>query len=228
MNCIIVDDDVFTRSLVESFVNRTDTLNLLASCSSAKEALKQIATQPVELIFLDIEMPAMNGIQFLDYFDRNGIQIIFITSSEKYAVKAIDLEVTDYLIKPIEEERFLKGVMRALKRKKMNGNQETGDLFVKVNSRMVRICMNNIQYIEALTNHVSIYVSSGERHVVLSTLKAMEARLPEDKFTRIHNSYIVNLDHIAALEDNGVIIGKKFLSVSRSHRKNLLSRLKTV
>jgi two-component system LytT family response regulator len=229
MNCIIVDDDKLVRSFMEMLVKRTPTLNLVGVCSSASEALKVLVKEQVELILLDIDMPGMSGIQLLNYFNRDQIQIIFITSSEEHAVKAFDLEATDYLVKPVSEERFLKAIMRTQKRKKSSEElQQSEDLFVKVNNRLVRIGMNNILYIEGLANHVSINTKDGKRHIVLSTLKSIESRLSQDKFMRIHNSHIVSIDKISAIEDNVVIIEKIALPVSRSHKKELLAKLKTV
>ncbi|MFI5150407.1 MAG: LytR/AlgR family response regulator transcription factor [Bacteroidia bacterium] len=227
MNCIIVDDDLLARMLMESLVKQTPSLNLVGVCTSASEALLCLAAQEVDLVFLDIEMPGISGIQMLKYFNRDQIQVIFVSSSEKHAVEAIDLEVTDYLVKPVEEKRFLKAVIRAWKKKNQTG-QPNQDLFVKSGSKLLRIGMDQILFMEGLANHISIYTADGKRHIVLSTLKAIESRLPAGRFMRIHNSYIVALDRISVVEENTILIDKKSLPVSRAHKKDLLTRLKTV
>jgi DNA-binding LytR/AlgR family response regulator len=227
MNCIIVDDDKMVRSSMELIVKQTSSLNLVGVCASATEALHCMTTETVDLVFLDIDMPGMSGIQMLNYFNREHTQIIFVTSSEKHAVKAIDLEVTDYLVKPVEEKRFLKAVIRAQK-KKNKGSLPPNDLFVKSGNRFIRINTGQILFIEGLANHISIYTADGKRTIVLSTLKAIETRLPTDRFMRIHNSYIASVDRSSAIEENAVIIEKSMLPVSRAHKKELLSRLKAL
>lgn len=212
---------------MEELVRQTPSLNLVGVCASATEALQCMTEAVVDLAFLDIEMPGMSGMQMLNYFNREQTQIVFVTSSEKHAVKAIDMEVTDYLLKPIDEKRFLKAILRVQKRKIKNA-PESADLFVKSGTRFNRIPTRDILYVEGLANHVSIYTADGKRHIVLSTLKAIEGRLPGDRFMRIHNSYIVSVDRISAMEENAVIVEKSFLPVSRAHKKDLMARLRAI
>jgi DNA-binding LytR/AlgR family response regulator len=229
MNCLIVDDEPMTRLLIETLVKSTDSLHLVKSCSSAKEALNVLLKERIDLIFLDVEMPGMTGIQMMESINNNETQVILITSKEEYAAKAFDKDVTDYIVKPITEERFLKAVLKAKKKFDSRVIFEDRDIFFKVkNSRMVKVNLKDILYIEALTNHVSIYAANHERLIIHSTLKAIENKLPAKNFLRIHNSYLVRIDKISALEGNCVVVNKKLLPVSRANWKVLTERLEMI
>jgi two-component system, LytTR family, response regulator len=229
MNCIIVDDEPMTRLLIETLVQSTGILRLIKKCASANEALNVILKEDVDLVFLDVEMPGMSGIQMMEHLRGNDVQVILVTSKEQYAAKAFDFDVTDYIVKPITEERFLKAVLKAKKKHAVLKGPDDRDIFFKVkNSRMVKVNTKDILYIEALTNHVSIYSSSSERLIIHSTLKAMENRLPANHFLRLHNSFVVRLDKISALEGNCVVVNKKLIPVSRANWKTLTDRLEMI
>lgn len=228
MNCLIIDDDEIARLSVQHCVERTDFLQLAGSCASVPEALKIIREKKIDLIFLDVEMPEMSGIDFMRTF-KEIPQIILITGKKEYAAEAFDYEVTDFLLKPVDYPRFLKAASKAqtIHSNMQVGSEEAEDvLFVKKEgSRLVRLISSDILYVEALADYVNIHTKEG-RHTLLATMKSIEAKLPSKDFIRIHRSFIVRLDKISEIEENSVVIEGKILPVSRSHKDDLFRRLK--
>jgi DNA-binding LytR/AlgR family response regulator len=227
MNCIIVDDEDMARTVLSRMVEKVPFLTLVKCCSSASQALQIMASEQIDLIFLDMEMPEMNGLEFLGLMKEGDAQVIVVTAKNKYATSALEFEVSDFLEKPFTEARFLKSISRVKKRYNALKKEEDRDLFVKVKSRLVKVNTEQILYIEAVGNHVSIYTTT-DRFIVLSTLKAIESTFPENKFMRIHNSFIIRVDKISAVEENRVVLDKKTVPVSRTHWKGLLNRLNTL
>jgi DNA-binding LytR/AlgR family response regulator len=229
MNCIIIDDDEMIRIDLEKKIAAKPMLNLVGTFSSALEAVETITNQKIDLIFLDIMMPEMTGIQFLKGLSANHPQIIFITSEKQFAAEAYEHEVTDYLLKPVSEERFLKAVFRAAEN--FNASVFSGNskkfIFVRVNGNLVKIELSEILYIEALADYIMIYAPYS-RYTVHLTMKAIEDSLSSNSFVRVHNSFIVNLDKISKVEDNMVLIDTKLIPVSRSRYKPLMSRLNLI
>ncbi|HLG03971.1 MAG TPA: LytTR family DNA-binding domain-containing protein [Bacteroidia bacterium] len=229
LECLIIDDDEIARRMVRHCVERTDFLHLAGSCASVPEALKIIREKKIDLIFLDVEMPEMSGIDFLRTF-KEIPQIILITGKKEYAAEAFDYDVTDFLLKPIDYGRFLKAVMKA---QNIHGNiqvkkEEDGEdaLFIKKEGgRLVRLAAKDIIWVEALADYVNLHTREA-RHTLLATMKSIEARLPSKDFIRIHRSYIVRLDQVKEIEENSVIVHGKVLPVSRSHKEDLYRRLK--
>jgi DNA-binding LytR/AlgR family response regulator len=228
MNCLIIDDDEIARRAVQHCVERTDFLHLEGSCASVPEALKIIREKKIDLIFLDVEMPEMSGIDFLRTF-KEIPQIILITGKKEYAADAFDYDVTDFILKPVDYPRFLKASMKAQSiNANMQVNHENGEdaLFIKKEgNRLVRLPAKEIIWIEALADYVNIHTKDA-RHTVLATMKSIEAKLPAKDFIRIHRSYIVRLDQVSEIEENAVNVAGKLLPVSRSHKDDLFSRLK--
>ncbi len=228
MDCLIIDDDEIARRTVQHCVERTDFLRLAGTCASVPEALKIIREKKIDLIFLDVEMPEMTGMDFLRTF-KEIPQIILITGKKEYAAEAFDYDVTDYLLKPIDYPRFLKAAMKAQSiHNSMQVNHEDGEdaLFIKKDgNRLVRLPATEILWIEALADYVNIHTKDA-RHTVLATMKSIEAKLPAKDFIRIHRSYIVRLDKVSEIEENSVIVGGKIIPVSRSHKDDLFRRLK--
>ena len=229
LNCIIVDDDEMIRIDLEKKITSKPFLNLIASCTSAITAAEILLKEKVDLVFLDIMMPEMTGMQFLRSLTANRPQIIFVTSESQFAAQAFEYEVTDFLVKPVSEERFLKAVMRAssLAQSSAPPPSNEGHLFVKVNSSLVKINISEILYIEAMADYVTIHTAE-HRYTVHSTTKTIQESLPANHFFRVHNSFIVNIDKISVIEDNMVVINKKLLPVSRSRVKPLMQRLNLI
>jgi DNA-binding LytR/AlgR family response regulator len=228
MNCIIIEDDKLSARIIQEFVGKTSDLNLLYTFHSAVDAINAVSSdEDIQLIFLDIELPLMTGIEFLESLQERP-QVIIISSKEKYAVEAFNYEVTDYLVKPITYARFYKAIERVRKRAQIkDGLDKMGkdEIFIKKNSTLVRLKYDDILWIEALENYV-IFNTFDEKYTIHFTMKAIEQKLPSDKFTRVHRSYIVNTSSIDVIEDNCVIVrihdGNKSIPIGKSYKDNLM------
>lgn len=235
MNCIIVDDDKLSIKIIEEFVERTDGLNLLGSFSSAVEAVNMLnssISEPVHLIFLDIEMPEMSGIEFLKALNVIP-QVIIYSSQEKYALESYEYDVTDYLLKPVQYGRFIKAVNRVRERfdKKENPVKQSTEIFIKNNSSLVRVKFDDILWIEALENYVVVNTFK-EKYTIHFTMKSIADKMPADRFMRIHRSFIVNFSKIKVIEDNSVVIktetGNKVIPIGKSYRDKLMDDINLI
>ena len=220
-----------SRRIIEEFVNRTDQLNLLSSYENAVDAINAFSTEEdIDLIFLDIEMPEMSGIDFLETL-TNPPQIIIISSKDKYALDAFNYDVTDYLLKPISYSRFFKAVNKANVRFKNKVDPKDDEIFIKKNSALVRLKYEDILWVEALENYV-IFNTFNEKYTIHFTMKAIEQKLPSNRFTRVHRSYIVNTSSINVIEDNSVIIkthdGSKSIPIGKSYKDKLMGDINLI
>lgn len=227
MNCIVIDDDALSRRVVEEFATRTDFLDLKHSFQNAVEAVNILdkQTEDIDLIFLDIEMPEMDGIDFLNTL-KNLPQVIIISSKEKYAVDAFDYDVTDYLLKPITYGRFYKAVLKAKNIFEARNKSEVDEIFIKKNSALVRLKYEDILWVEALENYV-IVNSYDEKYTIHFTMKSIESQLPANQFKRVHRSYIVNVKKIEKIEDNSVYIrnsdGIKGIPIGKAYKERFMN-----
>ncbi len=235
MNCIIVDDDNFSVRIIEEFVNQTEGLELLGTFTNAIEAvnwLNNSEKEPVHLIFLDIEMPEMSGIEFLRALNVIP-QVIIYSSQEKYALESYEYDVTDYLLKPVTYARFIKAVNRARERfeRKENPVKQSTEIFIKNNSSLVRVKYDDILWIEALENYVVVNTFK-EKYTIHFTMKSISDKMPSERFMRIHRSYIVNFSKISAIEDNSVIIrtesGNRVIPIGKSYKDKLLNDINLI
>lgn len=225
MNCIIIDDDLMSRRVLEEFVGRTEQLILLNSYENAVDAINAFNTgEDVDLIFLDIEMPEMSGIDFLETL-QNPPQIIIVSSKEKYALDAFNYDVTDYLLKPVTYSRFFKAINKANVRFKNKVDSKEDEIFIKKNSALVRLKYEEILWVEALENYV-IFTTYTDKYTIHFTMKAIEQKLPSTMFTRVHRSFIVNTRSINLIEDNSIIIntkeGSKTIPIGKSYKDKLM------
>ncbi|MFW5644430.1 MAG: LytR/AlgR family response regulator transcription factor [Bacteroidota bacterium] len=227
MNCIIIDDDKLSRRIIEEFITKTDGLHLKYSFADAVEPINTLTKEDeIHLIFLDIEMPEMSGIDFLNSY-KNPPQIIIVSAKGKYALDAFEYDVTDYLLKPVTYSRFYKAVDKAFARFEKNKENLIGkdEIFIKKNSTLVRLNYNEILWVEALENYV-IFNTYKEKYTIHFTMKAIEQRLPSNKFTRVHRSFIVNTSRIDVIEDNSVVIktaeGNKTIPIGKSYKEKLM------
>ncbi len=225
MNCIIVDDDAVSRTVLEHFVRQTQFLHLVHSFADAIAAANLLMTDKVDLIFLDIQMPEMSGMEFIKNLMTNP-QIVLITSHEDYAIEAFEYDVTDYLVKPISAARFLKAALKAKERFNKEQSQPPSNkyIFVKVDSRLVKLNTMEIFWVEALGDYMVIKTAK-ETLTTHATMKSIESKLSNHEFIRVHRSFIVRLDKIAYIEDNAIVILDKVIPLGKAHKDELTKRL---
>lgn len=225
LNCIVVDDDEMSRKVVVHFIEKTNFLQLTKEFDNGLDATRYLDEEHVDIIFLDVQMPEMSGMDFINALEKD-IDVILITSEQKYAVEAFEKKVTDYLVKPIEYSRFIQAAEKALKNveiKRAAAGQRK-EFYVRADAKIVRISYEKILFVEALADYVIIQTEA-KKHIVHFTMKGIANRLPEEEFVRTHRSYIVNLDKIEALEDNSILIGEKYIPIGASYKEALLDQL---
>ena len=221
IRAIAIDDEPLALQLVNGYITKTTFLEQVASFDNPLDAMEFLSANVVDLIFLDIHMPDLSGIEFTRILE-NRPKIIFTTAYEKYALEGFKLEAVDYLLKPFSYEEFLKAAKKAEKLIRLEHNAEHEEieannefLFLKSEYKIRRINFNEIQYIEGLKDYVKVYLQNEPKPILsLNSLKALEAKLPESKFMRVHRSFIVNLDKIETIERSRIVFGKTYIPVS--------------
>jgi len=228
MNCIIVDDNLMARMAMRKLIEQVKDLSLVAECENAMAAYNIVNQGPVDVLFLDIEMPGMTGIELTKNLKTKSPFIIFTTAKPDYAVDAFELNVIDYLVKPIEPSRFLKAVDRLKEAFESNKEQvqvrDKEFVFIKDNGVLKKVSSDDIQYLEAMGDYVKIFTPQ-KFHIVHSTLKSIEEKLPPLKFMRIHRSYIVALNKIDFIEEGVININGAAIPVADAYKATLNSRL---
>ena len=213
---------------MKQLASHVDQLHVAGECVSAIEAYNILQKEKIDLLLLDIEMPGMNGIELTRNIGKKGPVIIFTTAKKDYAVEAFELHVADYLIKPITPSRFLQAIERAKEVQQANSRelQDTDNefVFIRDSGILKRIKLDDILYLEAMGDYVKLHTQQ-KFHAVHSTLKAIEERLPDTKFMRVHRSYIVALDKIEAIQDGAIIISKNAVPVADAYRAALNGKL---
>lgn len=222
LKCLIVDDSSIQRMIVSKMVSNHLNLSLLGEFSNAVEAKNFMSYNEIDLLFLDIEMPIVNGFDFLDGL-KTAPQVIFVTSKSDYAVKAFDYNATDYLQKPITTTRFEAAIKRALATGSAQNdkNEDVGDfIFIKSKLKKLKIQVLKIKWIEAFGDYVKV-VTDTDGHLVLSTMKAIEDDLNSKKFLRVHKSYIINIDRVDRFNSKFAEIGDSKIPLSRNKKEDL-------
>lgn len=228
MKCIIVDDDQISRQSLQKLCDQIGFIQIIASFSNPVEALQFVGANKVDLIFLDIHMPNLTGIDLVRSVQTLP-QIIFTTSDEQFALEAFEYAVTDYIIKPVALPRLLKAVQKAKLVYDSDTSSESnkplsGSVFVKVNSKLVKLKLDDILWIEATGDYVNIKTIT-KAYTVLSTMKNIENRLPGNTFVKVHRSYIVNIHRIKDIDDSTLVIENKVIPISRSNRDSLMKKI---
>ncbi len=228
MNCIIVDDDIMTCKILEGYVSKSTSLNLIGSFSDSLAARDVLTKrQDIDLIILDIQMPIMDGFDFIGSLDFPP-NIIIISSNEEYALRAFDFNVVDYLLKPITYGRFCKAIDKTIRyfTRKENANSGDEEIFIKKGSSLVKLKLTEIIFIEALENYVTLNTNE-DRFTIHFTMKAIENQLPSGVFIRVHRSFIINKSMIQTIKENtlDLIVGGslKSIPVGKSFRDSLLN-----
>lgn len=234
INAIIVDDEPLALDVLETYIDKLPEINLVARCNNALEANEALKNETIDLMFLDIQMPQLTGIDFLKTL-KNPPLTIFTTAYANYAIEGFELNAIDYLLKPISLERFMKAVNKAielveLQRKDSPVAVVDGDdpdfIFVKADKKLVKIKYSDILYVEGLKDYVIIRMDA-KRVITLQTMKSLEEKLPRNIFMRIHRSYIVNIDKINAVIGNMIELNEKgqakHIPIGKNYREDLLS-----
>lgn len=229
MKCIIVDDDEMARVSLELLCAKIEDLSLVESFDNGIDALNWLKSGDCDLVFLDIEMPDLSGIELVQSVDDLP-QIIFTTSHTKYALEAFEYQVTDFLPKPIQLGRLIKGVERA---KELDDNvspqKEQNQLFVRVDGKFVRLELDQIVFIESLGDYVRFVSEDSKKYIVHSTIKNIASKITNTNFLKVHRSYVVNLSKVVDIEENNLLLKQdKIIPVSRAHKSILMSRIKTI
>ena len=236
INVIIVDDEPLAQDVLETYIEKIPELNLVEKCSNALEANEALKNHDIALMFLDIQMPQLTGVDFLKTLSHPPL-VIFTTAYPNYAIEGFELNALDYLLKPISLERFMKAVNKAMGQLELQnkggsvpgGGEEEGEepdfIFVKADKKLVKVNYADIIYIEGLKDYVIIRMENS-RVITLQTMKSLEEKLPQNIFKRIHRSYIVNVDKIEAIVGNMIeVIEKnqaKHLPIGKNYRDELL------
>jgi DNA-binding LytR/AlgR family response regulator len=229
LSCLIIDDEPMARKGLQEYVDEIDFLQRVASCENALKASRYLNEQKVDLIYLDIHMPRLSGIEFLKAL-KNPPMTIFTTAYADYAIEGYNLDVIDYLVKPITFERFLKASQKALEFSQLRARAETHGasqmdyFFVKCDSKFEKVFFGDVSYIEALQNYAVIHVP-GRKLITYLTLTSLEQQLPRDRFIKVHKSYIVSIAHIHAIEGNEILIGDVRIPVSRGLREEVMQQI---
>jgi len=217
--CIVVDDEVLAREGLERFIKETPFLKHQASFKSAPPALHYLRQNPVDILFLDIQMPDMTGLEMMKLL-TNPPQVIFTTAYREFALDGFELNVVDYLLKPFSYERFLKAAQKAV-----SINKDRKDhIFIKSDGMIIKIPLDEICYIETAKDYVLIYTSAS-RYMALIPMRQIEAYLPSSKFMRVHRSYMVGLQHVEKIEGNRLHVNEQKIPVSRHLRDVVYQRI---
>ena len=224
LSCIIVDDEPVARQILHEFVEQVPYMDLQGKFESAMKAEVFLKNNAIDIIFLDIEMPKVSGLQLLQKMNIESL-VILTTAFPRYALEGYELEVIDYLLKPFAFSRFLKAVQKAKDYYQMKNvahvTSQPSYIFIKSEKRIEKIELNDILYAESLGNYVSIY-AEGKKMIAYLTMKSLESQLPLNEFIKIHQSYLVNSSKIDAIEGNEIKIGSRSLPMSRNYREMVM------
>src|SRR4051812_41439216 len=232
LKCMVIEDEPLAIQLLANHISKVSFLELVSTFNNPMEGLMSFNSNPVDLIFLDIQTPQLTGIQFMKLL-QNRAQVIVTSAYDQYAIEGFEHNVIDYLLKPISFERFYKGVEKAYNLKnpthKLDNKQDLypptgGYIFVKVETKMVRVELDSILFIEGLKNYVSI-CTKGQRIVTLQVMKQLEEILPPNRFMRVHKSFIVALDKISSVERQEIYIGDRIIPIGITYQEHFFKML---
>jgi len=225
IRCIIVDDEPPAIRLVENYVNKISFLELVSTTTSSLKALQIIENNAIDLVFLDVQMPNLTGIQ-LSKIIRNKVKIIFTTAYPQFALESYDLNATDYLLKPFEFERFYEAVLKVKNTKGSINEDQKEYVFIKTDRKnnFEKVLINDILYIEGLKNYVAVHLKNN-RIITYNTLKNMQEYLPQSDFIKIHKSYIISLRHIEKTSSISVFINDKELPLGKTFKNSFFEHI---
>ncbi|HEX8575138.1 MAG TPA: LytTR family DNA-binding domain-containing protein [Flavobacterium sp.] len=233
MNCIIVDDEPIAQEILENYISQISPLYLVAKCSNAFEAMAILHTKKVDLMFLDIKMPGLTGLDMLKTLSSPP-KVILTTAFSEYAVESYEYGISDYLLKPVPFERFLKAVNKLLMPKNidfptaeepMNTSSKATFMFFKADKKIYKFYFSEILFFEGCGNYVKVHTQRQNTIMVLDKLSELEEKLPSGGFIRVHKSFIVNLSHITMIEGNIIKVEQKQIPVSKTYKETLMNAL---
>lgn len=226
MKCILIDDNEIALLTTRQFVEKSKQLEIVKTFTDAVQALEYLSSNPVDLIFLDIEMPDINGMEFLKALPQPHPLIILTTSHPEFALEAFEYNVLDYLVKPIALPRFLAAVSKAVNmyEKHKIDKIENDILFIKKNNVIVKVAKSEVLWIEGLGDYVTINTEK-EKFVVHSTMHSIEQKFADGEFMRVHRSFIIRLDLINSIEDNCISYFDKFIPIGKTYRESVYKKL---
>ncbi len=228
INCIIIDDEPLARKGLKEYVADVDFLNLTGEFDNPLKATELIAAGEVQLLFLDIQMPKITGLDFFKTL-QHPPPVIFTTAYPQYALEGFEVNALDYLVKPVSFARFLAAALKAkeyyeVREKNLTGDTAADHFFIKADNKLVRVSYDDILYVEALQNYVTIHTTA-RKYMTYLTFKSVEDYLPADKFLKVHKSYIVAASKIDSIEGNDLRIGQQHIPVSRNQKDEVMDKL---
>lgn len=220
MNCLIVDDEPLAQAILEGYVLANNQLCLIKKCSTAFEAFEVLHQQEIDLLFLDVKMPGLNGIDFLKSL-KNPPAVIFTTAFSEYAAESYNLEAIDYLLKPITQERFNKSLEKLFKLQPVDTVEELLHTYFKVSGKLIKIAHKDILYAQSIKDYLMLYTVNGNL-IVHMTMKYLAELLPSSKFIRVHRSYLINQSHIVSISKSEVMIQDQQIPIGERYRDQVL------
>ncbi|TKC12078.1 response regulator transcription factor [Pedobacter polaris] len=220
INCLIVDDEPLAQDILEGYINSKENLSLVRKCSTAFEAFEILHQQQIDLMFLDVKMPGLNGIDFLKSL-KSPPAVIFTTAFSEYAVDSYNLEAVDYLLKPITIDRFDKSLTKFFKLQPITMHEEKTYTYFKVSGKLLKVEHSSIFFAQSIKDYLLLHTNNGNL-IVHMTMKYLNELMPEKYFVRVHRSYLVNQAYITAIGKNQVLINKVEIPIGESYREVLL------
>ena len=232
MNCIALDDEPLALDIIEAYVKKHPELNLIARCNNADEASKVLNSQHIDLMFLDIQMPGVTGLNFIRSL-KNKPLFMFTTAYSEYAIDGFELDAIDYLLKPIAYDRFEKAIEKAKEYYTIKNNSgltesdlENDFIFVKANQQLIKLAYGEILYVEAFADYVKIFLND-RKIVTLQTMKKMEAKLPSDIFSRVHRSFIVNRKAVQSFSTSVCEVNGEKIPVGKNYKNDFIKLMRS-
>jgi len=219
INCIIIDDEPLAQDVLENYIGRLPQLSLIKKCNNALEAFNVLHTQQIDLMFMDIKMPGINGIDFIRSL-KNPPAVIFTTAFANYAITGFELEAVDYLLKPITFDRFQRAVNKLLKIHQQEQPEEKNYTYFKVSGKLVKVLHVDLLYAQSVKDYIQICTTQGN-YLTHMTMKYLNGLLPGDSFIRVHRSYLVNKKWVIQIDKTGLKIGNELIPIGDNYRVNL-------
>lgn len=228
LSCLVIDDEQLAIDVIAAYIPKVPFLRLAGTYTNPVDALIQLKNEKIDLIFLDIQMPQLSGLQFMKLLQSN-VQVIIVSAYNEFAIQGFENDVTDYLLKPVSFDRFLKSAEKALRLSELVNKETTtvpapatDFIFVRADNKIVKVNFDDILYIEGLKNYISIYTTN-KRIITLQNMKTLEEVLPSNRFIRVQKSYIVNLEKIDSIERQRIFIGSNTIPIGEAFAANFFS-----